>query len=206
MAIDPLARGLPSTAHVSLREGGRLARGGRAFPAIDVQPGPPPFRTTAERFRLAAAAPKIEAGEGALQVGPHTPVATAGTLGGADAWDGMLQRLGNKHNVPWLFFKAVMLSESGGRPDAVGDDGHSVGLFQLHDRGYGYGMGDSRFDPETNAARGVEGLAASWHKVTGAGFTGEERLRAAYDDTFNPGGGWAYQGDAVVRYYDALTG
>ena len=206
MAIDPFARGLPSSAHVSLREGGRIARGGPAFPAIDLEATPPPAQDADQRPRRVGPPSQAASARVAESAEPHTPVATAGTEGGPDAWDGMLQRLGNKHNVPWLFFKAVMLSESGGRPDAVGDNGHSVGLFQLHDRGYGHGMGDSRFDPETNAARGVEGLAASWHKVTAAGYGGEERVRAAYDDTFNPGGGWAYQGDAVVRYHGSLTG
>lgn len=123
---------------------------------------------------------------------------------GPDSWDDLLIRMGNKYNVPWLFLKAVMIAESGGRPDAVGDNGHSVGLFQLHDQGYGHGMGDARYDPELNADRGARGLAASWHKVIGAGAITEAGVRDVYDDTFNPGGGWAYQGDAVVRHYNAL--
>ncbi|MEO6044157.1 MAG: transglycosylase SLT domain-containing protein, partial [Tepidiformaceae bacterium] len=106
--------------------------------------------------------------------------------------------------VPPLFLKAVMLSESGGRPDAVGDSGHSVGLFQLHDQGYGAGMGDTRYDPETNADRGARGLAEAWHAGDKAGFSGENAVRAAYNYSFNPGGGWAYQGDSVVRHYNQL--
>jgi hypothetical protein len=117
----------------------------------------------------------------------------------------MLNRLGAKYNVPPLFLKAVMLIESGGDPGAVGDSGHSVGLFQLHDMGYGHGMGDARFDPETNAARAARGLAESWHDVTGRqGLTGEYAVRAAYDHSFNPGGGFKYQGDALVRTYNGL--
>lgn len=116
----------------------------------------------------------------------------------------MLNRLGQKHNVPPLFLKAVMLIESGGRPDAVGDSGHSVGLFQLHDQGYGHGMGDSRFDPEANADRAARGLAEAWQAGERAGFTGEHAVRAAYNYSFNPGGGWAYQGDALVGTYNQL--
>jgi len=116
----------------------------------------------------------------------------------------MLNRIGQKYNVPPLFLKAVMLSESGGRPDAVGDSGHSVGLFQLHDQGYGHGMGDARFDPEINADRGARGLAEAWHAGVRAGYTGEYAVRAAYDYSFNPGGGFAYQGDSVVRSYNQL--
>jgi len=116
----------------------------------------------------------------------------------------MLNRIGQKYNVPPLFLKAVMLSESAGRPDAVGDQGHSVGLFQLHDQGYGTGMGDTRFDPETNADRGARGLAEAWHAGDKAGFSGEHAVRAAYNYSFNPGGGWAYQGDSVVKHYNQL--
>jgi hypothetical protein len=65
-------------------------------------------------------------------------------------------------------------------------------------------MGDLRFDPEANAERAVQGLAEAWHAVTQQGYSGEEQLRAAYDYSFNPGGGWAYQGDSVVRHYNAL--
>ena len=109
-----------------------------------------------------------------------------------------------KYNVPPLFLKSVMLSESGGQPDAVGDQGHSVGLFQLNDNGYGAGMGDSRYDPQTNADRAAQGLAEAWHAGQNAGYTGEYAVRAAYDYSFNPGGGWAYQGDSVVRNYNQL--
>lgn len=116
----------------------------------------------------------------------------------------MLNRLGQKYNVPPLFLKAVMLIESGGRPDAVGDGGASVGLFQLHERGYGHGMGDSRYDPEINAERAAKGLAEAWHAGERAGYTGEFAIRSAYDYSFNPGGGFKYQGDALVRTYNAL--
>jgi soluble lytic murein transglycosylase-like protein len=116
----------------------------------------------------------------------------------------MLNQLGQKYNVPPLFLKAVMLSESGGRSDAIGDNGHSVGLFQLHDQGYGAGMGDARFDPEANADRGARGLAEAWHAGQKSGYSGEYAVRAAYDYSFNPGGGFAYQGDSVVKHYNQL--
>jgi len=65
-------------------------------------------------------------------------------------------------------------------------------------------MGDLRYDSEANAERAARGLASSWQRVTAAGYTGEYAVRAAYDDTFNPGGGFAYQGDALVRTYNRL--
>jgi len=45
-------------------------------------------------------------------------------------------------------------AESGFNPNAVGDSGASIGLFQLHERGVGSGMSaEARRDPETNAKK-----------------------------------------------------
>lgn len=183
MAIDPLAVGSPSPAHVSLHEAALIARS-----------------------RVYGTTPRFAAATNAAQnheLVTTAPIRSAGTAD-PDRWDEMLNRLGAKYNVPPLFLKAVMLAESGGDPNAIGDNGHSVGLFQLHDQGYGYGMGDLRFDPEANADRAARGLAESWHAVLRQGYTGEDLIRAAYDYSFNPGGGWAYQGDSVVRHYREL--
>ncbi|MCC6420579.1 MAG: transglycosylase SLT domain-containing protein [Gemmataceae bacterium] len=201
MAIDPQAAAGPSAAHVSLTEAGALARrwrsavgtpgSGFTLPdATDV----PATRATAVRRRAAAPVASFA---------PHTAVRSSGNAD-PDRWDETLTRLGRKYNVPPLFLKAVMLAESGGQPDAVGDSGHSVGLFQLHDQGYGAGMGDARYDPETNADRAARGLAEAWHAGERAGFSNEHAVRAAYNYSFNPGGGWAYQGDSVVRHYNQL--
>lgn len=152
-----------------------------------------------------AAAPASRSNESS-GASPHSPIRSSSSSGSndPDRWDEMLNRLGKKHNVPPLFLKAVMIGESGGDPNAIGDDGHSVGLFQLHDQGYGHGMGDARFDPETNAERAVKGLAEAWHAGERAGYEGEYAVRAAYDYSFNPGGGFAYQGDAIVGHYNDL--
>jgi soluble lytic murein transglycosylase-like protein len=204
MAIDPAASGKPSAAHVSLQEAGAAARGARApqaalDPASLVSaPGP---RQDASAQRTAAR--KTQAASQSRSVTPHTAI-QSNSQANPDQWDGLLNRIGQKYNVPPLFLKAVMLSESGGRPDAIGDSGHSVGLFQLHDHGYGAGMGDARFEPATNADRAARGLAEAWHAGERAGFSGEQAVRAAYNYSFNPGGGWAYQGDSVVRNYNQL--
>jgi hypothetical protein len=201
VAVQPTGQGGTHIAgHVSLHDAGRLAR---SQPGLSINNSPtrtsdaPPPRS-ANRTRIAAG----RSSTGASYT-PHTPVSTTGNYS-ADQWDGMLNRLGAKYNVPPLFLKAVMLSESGGNPNAVGDSGHSVGLFQLHDQGYGYQMGDSRYDPEINAERAVQGLAEAWHAGERAGYQGEYAVRAAYDYSFNPGGGFAYQGDSVVRHYNQL--
>jgi hypothetical protein len=57
---------------------------------------------------------------------------------------------------------ATAEQESGLNPNAVGDSGHSVGLFQLHDQGEGAGMGDTRYDPRTNAAKALDVMAQTF--------------------------------------------
>lgn len=194
MAIDPAAAGRPSPAHVSLFEAGQIARGLAANAAAFTLP-------SAGTVRPSGAAAASRAGRRSAT--PHTPIQSRSNADPGQ-WDSMLNQLGRKYNVPPLFLKAVMLAESGGRPDAIGDQGHSVGLFQLHDQGYGAGMGDLRFDPLANADRAARGLAEAWHAGEKAGYSGEFAVRSAYDYSFNPGGGFAYQGDSVVRYYNEL--
>ncbi|MBK9611936.1 transglycosylase SLT domain-containing protein [Candidatus Amarobacter glycogenicus] len=204
MAIDPTTHGTVSSAHVSLREAGQIARsrpsGGFSAAASTYQP---PTALAAPRAASARSSATGAAGRVSRTATPHTPV-QSNSDADPDQWDSMLNRMGQKYNVPPLFLKAVMLIESGGRPDAVGDAGHSVGLFQLHDQGYGHGMGDSRFDPEANADRAARGLAEAWQAGDRAGYSGEYAVRAAYNYSFNPGGGFAYQGDALVSQYNAL--
>lgn len=118
----------------------------------------------------------------------------------------LLAGLAAEFDVPESFITAVMFAESGGNPNAVGDNGHSVGLFQLHDQGMGHGMGDDRYDPEKNARVGVAGLATGWHAGEARGLSGEELVRFAYDNRFNPGGGWKIQGDRVVSFWKKLEG
>jgi soluble lytic murein transglycosylase-like protein len=196
MGIDPLAAGGRSQLHVPLHHAYGIARHGEAPYSLTANPGQS-ASSSASRPAQRSLAPT------GGQVQPHTPVRSSGG-GGANQWDSMLNQLGAKYNVPPLFLKAVMLIESGGDPGAIGDNGHSVGLFQLHDQGYGHGMGDARFDPEANADRAARGLGEAWQAGQRAGYSGEYAVRAAYDFSFNPGGGFAYQGDALVNTYDRL--
>ena len=120
----------------------------------------------------------------------------------------LLQRMADTYQVPAAFLGAVMMAESAGNTDAVGDDGEAVGLFQLHARGLGAGLGDLRYDAELNAAIGARSLAAGWHEGTRQGLSGEERVRFAYDYQFNPGGGFQWQGDHVYanyRFYQSIA-
>jgi soluble lytic murein transglycosylase-like protein len=211
MAIDPSANGQVSQAHVSLFEAGAIARnrgasllsGGTSTASFQVPSSQTLARSGAPSRSQSAPRSTNNVAAGKRVAVPHTPV-ISNSNADPDQWDSLLNRMGQKYNVPPIFLKSVMLIESGGRPDAIGDQGHSVGLFQLHDHGYGAGMGDSRFDPEANADRAARGLAEAWQAGQRAGFTGEEAIRAAYNYSFNPGGGWAYQGDALVGTYNQL--
>src|SRR5215211_5436754 len=131
MAIDPSARGGVSGAHVSLHEAGAIARGPRA--SLTFGPSGSPFQLPssepAPRSASTASRATGPTRSGSRSAIPHTPVVSNGNAD-PDQWDALLNRMGQKHNVPPMFLKAVMLIESGGRPDAVGDSGHSVGLFQ----------------------------------------------------------------------------
>lgn len=192
MAIPPTGLGARGLEHVPLPEAGRAAsfvRGDGVRPGI-ARPDPRPAFPRSDL----RSAPRIE----------RQPLPARPAVSNRDRWDELLNRLGEKYNVPPIFLKAVMLAESGGDPYAIGDDGHSVGLFQLHDQGYGYGMGDLRFDPEANADRAARGLAEAWRACVAAGYTGEYLVRAAYDYSFNPGGGFSWQGDRVVAYMNEL--
>ena len=113
----------------------------------------------------------------------------------------LLNQLAQTYQVPSAFLGAVMMAESGGDPSAVGDEGKAMGLFQLHEDGMGAGLGDMRLDPELNAAIGARGLATGWHEGVRQGLDGEDLVRFAYDYRFNPGGGFAWQGDRVYSYF-----
>ena len=142
---------------------------------------------------------RLDALEGPrAQAGPTVvPVDAPRTLPHRD----LIENLAESFQVPAAFLGAVMMAESGGDPNAVGDGGASVGLFQLHDQGMGQGLGDLRLDPELNAAVGARGLAEGWHAGLEQGLSGEALVRAAYDHSFNPGGGAGWQGDSVYSYY-----
>ena len=129
--------------------------------------------------------------------GTVTPVDAPRTLPHRD----LIEGLASSFQMPAAFLGAVMMAESGGNPNAVGDNGASVGLFQLHEAGMGQGLGAMRLDPELNASIGARGLAEGWHAGLDEGLSGEELVRFAYDHRFNPGGGFGWQGDAVYSYY-----
>lgn len=64
-------------------------------------------------------------------------------------------------------------AESGWNTDnRTGDNGHSWGLFQMHDGGAGAGMGAARLDPNAASAVMVPRYAEAYRKYTAQGLTG----------------------------------
>lgn len=69
---------------------------------------------------------------------------------------GRIARLSAAYGVDPNVIAAMCWIESGFRPDAIGDDGQSVGLLQLHDAGLGAGLSvEERMDPERNLELGI---------------------------------------------------
>jgi len=73
----------------------------------------------------------------------------------------LIARVAREVGVPAELALAVAAQESDLDPNAVGDNGKSVGLFQLHEAGMGSGMGNTRYDPEVNARTALGALAAT---------------------------------------------
>ena len=108
-----------------------------------------------------------------------------------------------------LAYASLMEQESGGTEDAVGDNGHSVGLFQLHDQGAGHGLTvEQRKDPEVQYARFIPTIDRAFDQAVGEGLRGAALVSRTgslaerpYDDPNNPYDG-PYQ---YGRKYTALV-
>ncbi|MGA8330440.1 MAG: transglycosylase SLT domain-containing protein [Mycobacterium sp.] len=83
----------------------------------------------------------------------------------------------NKLGIPPALAMAVAQQESGMDPASIGDQGHSIGLFQLNDQGEGAGMSvAAREDPVTNTRIALTQIAnvmrsepnMSWGQIAAA--------------------------------------
>lgn len=104
-----------------------------------------------------------------------------------------------------LVMLAIIKAESAGIPDRRGDPEkmswgeifyHSVGLFQMHDKGAGYGLSVAqREDPETQFAHMEKSLIPQFAKFWASGYKGWELATAVGHDGQRPAGyvyGWEY--------------
>jgi len=95
---------------------------------------------------------------------------------------------------------AVMMAESGGNPGAIGDSGHSIGLWQLHDAGAGAHMTD---DDRLSIARSTA-VAIDWLAQLVEQCGGWQGAWSAYNQGY---AGWLQRGTEFNQaYVDAVWG
>ena len=104
------------------------------------------------------------------------------------------------NGVPGPEVLAVMMAESGGNPGAIGDSGHSIGLWQLHDAGAGAHMSD---DDRTSIARSTA-VAVDWLEQLCEQCGSWRGAWSAYNQGY---AGWLQRGEEFnVAYVDAVHG
>lgn len=109
-------------------------------------------------------------GPPAPNTGGQVPTASAPVnftvpAGGFSPYDAIFQAHGATNPELLAILAAGSYAESGWNPNAVGDNGHSVGIFQMHDAGAGSGMGESRRDPNAASARMVPAYIDAYNRV-----------------------------------------
>lgn len=97
---------------------------------------------------------------------------------------------------------AAALVESGGNTEAVGDNGHSIGLWQMHDQGLGHGMSrEARHDPDTACAKMTPEFKRNFDKGrTSEGHAGDTLAAYTYIFTERPFGFPSLESDAALRF------
>ena len=120
------------------------------------------------------------------------------------AWAEMAAQYGGEAGVPAEFILALIKAESNGNAQAVGDAGHSVGLFQLHDRGVGAGYTvEQRYDPALQFSLMMPRIAAAYNAGVAKGLSGRQLAMYVGQQAERPAA------SAVPRYgvaYDQLMG
>lgn len=100
--------------------------------------------------------------------------------------------------------------ESKHNPRAVGDNGASVGLFQMHERGEGRGLTfDQRADPDFASSRMVPAYEAAYRRLKAQGLTGADLAAAVAAEAEKPEGWHLPNGPARQKYreaYQIVTG
>jgi len=100
----------------------------------------------------------------------------------------LVRRHGAEPEVDRIMVAAALV-ESGGNTRAIGDDGHSAGLWQMHDRGLGRGMTiEERCDPDVACARMLPEFQRWYRHGASDGLAGEDLAVYAYLWTERPAG------------------
>ena len=117
-------------------------------------------------------------------LGP-SDVVPPGILSVSDLYD-LVRGRGAEPRIDRIMVAAA-LTESGGNPHAIGDDGHSAGLWQMHDRGLGAGMTlEQRMDPVIACDRMLPEFRSTFRHFSVQGLAGEELAAKTYLFTERP--------------------
>lgn len=120
----------------------------------------------------------------------------------------LTQQYSKANGVPAWITSDIIQAESGGNPSAVGDNGTSFGLLQLHQNG-GQGTGYTQaqlFNPATNLQIGVPPIAQAYKQSSKAGLTGLPLLLATANSSGHPGNlGTAWTNTNEPTYNQNLT-
>lgn len=89
---------------------------------------------------------------------------------------------------PWIWYP-IAIAESGGRPNVLGDNGQSVGLFQLNmNGGQGTGYSPAQLaDPLFNAQVASAAIASAWNQVKSDGKDAATQLVEVMQLSGHPG-------------------
>jgi murein DD-endopeptidase MepM/ murein hydrolase activator NlpD len=122
------------------------------------------------------------ADEQPVPLGGHT---ASGVLTVAQLYE-LVRRRGAIAGVDRIMVAAA-LTESNGNTEAIGDSGHSAGLWQLHDQGLGAGMSVAeRCDPDTACARMLPQFHYWYNHWAAEGLFGENLAAHTYLWTERP--------------------
>lgn len=79
-----------------------------------------------------------------------------------------VEPVAQRYGVPDPIWETVAYAESGFNPQAIGDNGTSFGLFQLHRGGQLSNLTEQQaFDVSTNAETAMPAIASAWHSLSG---------------------------------------
>lgn len=82
-----------------------------------------------------------------------------------------VQRIFDRYDVPASVWYPIMQAESGGNPNAIGDNGDSIGLFQINTRsGQGIAYANNKnalMDPALNASVAAPAIWSAYQSITG---------------------------------------
>ena len=102
---------------------------------------------------------------------------------------------------------AAALTESGGNTEAVGDNGRSIGLWQMHDMGLGAGLSrEERADPDSACELMLPHFRANLNEGLGMGLAGSTLAVRTYMFTERPFGFPSLQSAAALHFLDRFNG